>query len=186
VNLPQAMQDGVVHVAAAALVGYTVLLHTQLFNVLPVLAFLPLFCFCVVTHFAVRARFTSTEAFSPVIQPASDDGNIEVDKQRIAMPYVSRRASLVQGTQLVRILQSELVVGSSCIPNEELYSGSSCSISGLDDDFNIIDSNAEKSESSVSWCDDHVAFDYDSEESEEAVDDITSHRQSEMVLKRKS
>mmetsp|Transcript_33368 Transcript_33368/g.45722 ORF Transcript_33368/g.45722 Transcript_33368/m.45722 type:complete len:228 (+) Transcript_33368:3464-4147(+) len=178
VNLPQAMQDGVVHVAAAAVVGYAVLLHTQLFNVLPVLAFLPLFCFCLLTHFVIRTKSKSAANSVPLIQPASNDegDEVEVETERIEVRHVSRRASLVQGAKLVRTLQSEVKVDSSksCF-SDYSYSSISTSISGLDDDFNLIDINSSvgKSGSSVSWGDDDVAFDYDTEESEEVVNDIT-------------
>jgi len=41
--------------AAAAVIGYTVLLHTQLFNVFPALAFLPLFCIIVIAYFVAKS-----------------------------------------------------------------------------------------------------------------------------------
>mmetsp|Transcript_23979 Transcript_23979/g.32852 ORF Transcript_23979/g.32852 Transcript_23979/m.32852 type:complete len:325 (+) Transcript_23979:739-1713(+) len=56
VSIPPGMQDAIVHSSSAAVVGYTVLLHVQLYNVFPALAFLPVFCLSIAGHFALQAH----------------------------------------------------------------------------------------------------------------------------------
>ena len=55
-QLPQGVQDGLVHTASSVATGYVVLCHEQLYSFFPALAFLPLFCFCVYVHFLLKNR----------------------------------------------------------------------------------------------------------------------------------
>lgn len=52
--------DAVVHGFSAGCVGYLAVLHAQLFDQQPALAFLPLFVIGLVAHFFIRARSTDT------------------------------------------------------------------------------------------------------------------------------
>lgn len=121
INIPEMAQDAFVHVVAGALVGYTVLLHTQLFNLFPAFAFLPLFFCCVVAHFLVRSakrRFVSKiQAQMPrvatdelnhkdgprrrdridSIHNLDDSKNCGNDQRK----HINRRMSLVQGLTLI-------------------------------------------------------------------------------------
>ena len=123
INLPFAMQDAVVHMTGTVTVAYLVLLHTELFNVLPVLAFLPLFVFGILIHFIVQICRPQANRRDNKIQPidtiVSDDGETTRN-------HPTRRMSLVHGANLARILQEQ--VGS----NSDI-SDSEFTISGFDD-----------------------------------------------------
>lgn len=123
-SLPQGMRDGLIHVSATVSVGYAVLIHTQLFHVFPVLAFLPLFVVCVVAHFVVRSLRANPS--SPQDNASVDAGrkilpypvdNIDKNGGRAAMEvdgdvngniYRNRRSSIIDGVNLIQMLRSEV------------------------------------------------------------------------------
>jgi hypothetical protein len=64
-QLPSTMQDMVVNVVATVTIGYTVVLHVDLYKIYPVLVVLPIMLVGVVAHFFVntsRARLARSEA----------------------------------------------------------------------------------------------------------------------------
>eukprot|EP00597_Dinobryon_sp_UTEXLB2267_P012543 CAMPEP_0170122720 /NCGR_PEP_ID=MMETSP0020_2-20130122/16918_1 /TAXON_ID=98059 /ORGANISM="Dinobryon sp., Strain UTEXLB2267" /LENGTH=2177 /DNA_ID=CAMNT_0010353853 /DNA_START=1571 /DNA_END=8104 /DNA_ORIENTATION=+ len=157
-NFPVAMQDGAVHVTAAVVVGYAVLLHRQLFAVFPALAFLPMFCLCVAIHFVFRTVKVSRSSAASIIQPAhryqdhaldnallnpeeTENNKLIVDNGRQSKQHIARRASLVQGAKLVQILQNHIIVDSSVSSCFDSKSSDMGSVSDLnEDDYNVIDS----------------------------------------------
>jgi len=81
VNSSGPVQDGMIHVVAAAGVGYTVLLHTQLFHIFPALAFLPLFCCLVAAHFVAKGSRAASRVLpqSSSSHTSKDDDDDEDD-----------------------------------------------------------------------------------------------------------
>ena len=74
VNLPQGLQDGIIHGIAALGIGYTVILHAQLFDVFPAFAFIPIFVIAVIAHFYLKSRHQATSAkqVKGKVQPISN------------------------------------------------------------------------------------------------------------------
>lgn len=58
-SVPLAIQDMVVHMASTAVIGYTFLVHIQLYTIYPVLVIIPTLFVGVVVHFFVRAAARS-------------------------------------------------------------------------------------------------------------------------------
>lgn len=61
--------DAVVHGLSAGGVGYLAVLHAQLFDQQPPLAFLPLFVICVIVHFLIRSRSADAKARAGQVRP---------------------------------------------------------------------------------------------------------------------
>ena len=57
------------HGLSAGGVGYLAVLHAQLFDQQPPLAFLPLFVICVIVHFVIRTRSADTKARTGQVRP---------------------------------------------------------------------------------------------------------------------
>lgn len=60
-NIPSTFQDMVIHLAATSAMGYTILLHIQLFDIFPVLAFGPILALCAIVHFVVQSGKASAK-----------------------------------------------------------------------------------------------------------------------------
>jgi len=112
VNFPEMAQDAFIHVVAGAVVGYTVLLHTQLFDVFPALAFLPLFFCCIVAHFLVRSTKKRVTPKIRALLPRAAAAELNTLEKRDIIDgiegcgddrrkHVNRRKSLVQGLTLL-------------------------------------------------------------------------------------
>jgi hypothetical protein len=54
-QLPSTMQDMVVHVITTSTVGYTVILHVDLYRIYPLLAVIPFLLVCFLVHFLVKS-----------------------------------------------------------------------------------------------------------------------------------
>lgn len=80
VNFPHSVQDGAVHMVGTTVVGYLVVLHSQLFLIAPVLAFLPLFVFIIVAHFALQScKSNPSQSHGEVVPVSSSDHNPGAD-----------------------------------------------------------------------------------------------------------
>jgi hypothetical protein len=196
VNLPQGMRDGLVHTAATVSVGYAVLLHTQLFQLFPALAFLPLFLVGVVVHFgllssrasaAARAK-TGRDARHRQVVPHTDPGRGQGEEEEVEMSpaipgeglrtgvYYDRKASIVRGAQIIRAVQS-LVDERSEVPSSS--SGSSLYRSlaiSVDSDYSIF-SDIFSDSNSIDGA--HLAVDKvigkeEKEDGDESCDDSAS------------
>ncbi len=127
IQVPPSLQDMIIHVASTATVGYTVLLHVQLFNIFPLLAVLPLLVIAVIVHFVVRASTADARSKLAKLAPADKlpesgkklfpgdvgyvrptfDKHMEADTSVLAVAvcngdHKSRRASVAQGKRLLR------------------------------------------------------------------------------------
>ncbi len=60
-NVPPSFQDMVVHMVTTTSIGYTILLHIQLFDIFPVLAFGPFIVLCIITHVAIQSGKASAK-----------------------------------------------------------------------------------------------------------------------------
>jgi hypothetical protein len=105
-NIPLGVQDGVLHSLFTVAVGYLVLLHIQLYNIQPALAFIPLFTLCVVVHFVVLSyrKITSDVA---AVTPITEDETGHNDNGR-AKKLVTRRDSIVTGLNFAATAQNYL------------------------------------------------------------------------------
>ena len=71
VHFPHSVQDGVVHMVGTLLVGYIVVLHSRLFLIAPVLAFLPLFVIVIIAHFTYQFWTSNSRQPSNAVVPVS-------------------------------------------------------------------------------------------------------------------
>eukprot|EP01034_Spumella_vulgaris_P047388 gene47388-biopygen14987 len=55
-SIPPTLQDMVIHMVTTATIGYTVLLHIELFGIFPLLAFGPFLVICVMIHFFIQSQ----------------------------------------------------------------------------------------------------------------------------------
>ena len=138
-QLPQGIQDGVVHTASALASGYVVLFHEQLFSFYPALAFVPLFCFCIYIHSLLKNRREKAELY-PVRILRSDESVVEdsssaqdygmdlslsrasQNEHKSGAAAADCRASLVQGMALIEDARVALDVHNS----GDSHSRSSC------------------------------------------------------------
>jgi hypothetical protein len=121
---PPGVQDGMLHSLFTVAVGYLVLLHIQLYNVQPALAFIPLFTICVLVHFIVlsfRKRPQSKIADVAPIMEGRNRNNYINNSNSSKINHLSRRDSILAGLNTVVAAQNHLV--------EPGYSSGSCSIS---------------------------------------------------------
>ena len=99
-NTPLGVQDGLLHSLFTVAVGYLVLLHIQLYNVQPALAFIPLFTICTVAHFIIlsyRNRFNRTAVVTPIMEDQNDKNS---------KGLVSRRDSILAGVNIAVTAQN--------------------------------------------------------------------------------
>jgi hypothetical protein len=107
-SFPHALQDSATHMAAAAIVGFIVQLHSQLFGVFPALAFLPLFCCGVLAHFTLQGKrkailspvATKTDIRSSRFVENTNNRFYRISTSKVN--HLTRRASLVEGTALIK------------------------------------------------------------------------------------
>ena len=122
---PPGVQDGMLHSLFTVAVGYLVLLHIQLYNVQPALAFIPLFTICVLVHFIVlsfRKRPQSKIAdVAPIMEGRNRNNYINNNSSSSTINHLSRRDSILAGLNTVVAAQNHLV--------KPGYSSGSCSIS---------------------------------------------------------
>lgn len=91
-NIPPTLQDMVIQMVTTTSVGYTILLHINLFNIFPVLVIIPFLVLCVIVHFMIQAGKAQAKhqlaklmptsektvllgAKSPVTSPRNDDAS---------------------------------------------------------------------------------------------------------------
>jgi hypothetical protein len=105
-NIPLGVQDGVLHSLFTVAVGYLVLLHIQLYNIQPALAFIPLFTLCVVVHFVVLS-YRKIRNDVAAVTPITEDETGHNDNGR-AKKLVTRRDSIVTGLNFAATAQNYL------------------------------------------------------------------------------
>jgi len=72
--VPPTFQDMIIHMVTTTSVGYTILLHIQLFHIFPLLAFGPFIVLCIIVNFWIKAGKANAKAKlaklmpSPVVQ----------------------------------------------------------------------------------------------------------------------
>ena len=101
---PPGVQDGILHSLFTVAVGYLALLHIQLYNVQPALAFIPLFTICVLVHFIVlscRKGSNRVIAVAPIMEEQNRGSN--------GTNIVSRRDSILAGLNVAVAAQNYLV-----------------------------------------------------------------------------
>eukprot|EP01034_Spumella_vulgaris_P047284 gene47284-biopygen6458 len=68
--VPPTLQDMVIHMATIATIGYTILLHIELFGIFPLLAFAPFLIVCVLVHFFIQSQKASSKQRLTKLFPA--------------------------------------------------------------------------------------------------------------------
>jgi hypothetical protein len=77
-QIPPALQDMVVQMCSTAVIGYTTLLHIQLYDVYPALVVLPTVLACLVVHFAVQSRRAqANQSLAQMLPAAKEDTEVE-------------------------------------------------------------------------------------------------------------
>jgi hypothetical protein len=71
-NIPPAFQDMVIHMTTTGAIGYTTLLHIDLYEVFPALVILPTVLVCVVVHFLVQANKASAKQKLEQMHPVEE------------------------------------------------------------------------------------------------------------------
>jgi hypothetical protein len=122
-NIPISMQDTIIHLTSTSVVGYTALLHMQLFFIYPLLAAVPTLFFAMVCHFVIQTgkatsklrhqKLTSTvekkrviSCEDPIIEKAL---NITSPNNQYlgASLNVNRRMSFIQGVNLLKSMTKQ-------------------------------------------------------------------------------
>ena len=116
VQLPQGFQDGLVRSTAALGTGYMVLLHAQLFNFYPALAFLPIFLVFVFSHICLQSSINKT-----------DDDRGESGK---VLPILHDKKELEHKTDDKELVTNEIDNSSYNHVNRRISNNSGCSDDG--------------------------------------------------------
>ena len=142
-QLPQDVQDCLLHMVSSVASGYVVLGHKQLFNLYPALAFVPLFCFCIFVHVLLSHRRRKVES-----HPVRIIAEEKYPEDDLPPPYPSpitvrqrvvasdRRASLIRGVAMVEDAHQYLEpIHNSCRDdNDSLSSGYDSPEESVDND----------------------------------------------------
>jgi uncharacterized membrane protein len=121
-NIPIAMQDTIIHLTTTTIVGYTALMHMQLFFIYPLLAAVPTLFFAVVFHFVSQTgkatanlrhqklnsmvekkRLSSGE--DPII--AKVLSQLSANQHSGASLHTKRRMSLIKGVNLLKSMTEQ-------------------------------------------------------------------------------
>ena len=106
-NTPLGVQDGLLHSLFTVVVGYLVLLHIQLYNIQPALAFIPLFIVCIILHFVVLSYRKRSNNGVAAVAPIMEESNGNNDGH--AKKLVSRRDSILTGLDYAATAQNYLI-----------------------------------------------------------------------------
>lgn len=71
-NIPPTLQDMVIQMVTTTSVGYTILLHINLFNIFPVLVIIPFLVLCVIVHFMIQAGKAQAKHQLAKLMPTSE------------------------------------------------------------------------------------------------------------------
>jgi hypothetical protein len=108
-SIPPTLQDMVIHMVTTATMGYTILLHIELFGIFPLLAFGPFLVVCVIVHFYLQSQRVSANQRlaklfpTPATTPASSPRTVTVRDENSETPtttiatksvHVTRRQSV--------------------------------------------------------------------------------------------
>ena len=105
-SIPLGLQDGVLHSMFTVAVGYLVLLHIQLYNIQPALAFIPVFTILVALHFVVLSHRKMITNNVAAVTPIMDEQNNDNDDH--AKKIASRRDSIRTGWNFAATAQNYL------------------------------------------------------------------------------
>ena len=110
---PPGVQDGMLHSLFTVVVGYLALLHIQLYNIQPALAFIPLFTVCVLVHFiflSCRRKPPKVADVTPIMDGRNNDNSSGSGSGRNnRVNHVSRRDSILAGMNAAVQAQNYLV-----------------------------------------------------------------------------
>jgi hypothetical protein len=128
-SIPPTFQDMVIHIASTATMGYTILLHLQLFQIYPVLVVVPTLLIGVIAHFLIKGGRAKAKSEIAKLMPVEEKaqrqdvtvkssrrpvspGGVKLQLQNGGIAataggnstFKSRRASLKEGSAMVREL----------------------------------------------------------------------------------
>lgn len=125
-TLPPAIQDIITHVTSTTVMGYTVLVHLQLFHVFPVLVIIPTIIIGLCVHFLLRGMAARSRAEMSKLMPVTPKNKDRVaDQYKLpaaqhvadsSTTFVTRRQSLVAGKLLLQNMQQQ---ASACNKNHD-------------------------------------------------------------------
>ena len=139
---PPGVQDGMLHSLFTVAVGYLVLLHIQLYNVQPALAFIPLFTICVLVHFIVLSCRRKSQSKIADVAPIMEDRNNFSSNNQSTKNHLSRRDSILAGLNAAAAAQNHLVEYEHSSGSDPISIGS---ISTMDSaDIEILSDTSEK------------------------------------------
>jgi hypothetical protein len=73
--IPPTFQDMIIHIASTASIGYTVLLHVQLFQIYPVLVIVPTLLLGVIAHFLIKGGRSKAKSEVAKLMPVEEKIN---------------------------------------------------------------------------------------------------------------
>jgi hypothetical protein len=73
--IPPTFQDMIIHIASTASIGYTVLLHVQLFQIYPVLVIVPTLLLGVIAHFLIKGGRSKAKSDVAKLMPVEEKIN---------------------------------------------------------------------------------------------------------------
>eukprot|EP01038_Epipyxis_sp_PR26KG_P010901 gene10901-14632_t len=114
-NIPPSMQDMIIHVASTVTIGYTILLHIELFDIFPVLALGPALILAIIIHFLIRSGGADAKMRLAKLIPKKHDNNNNNNENdnnddsnnnnyNNGISHVSRRQSIQHGEVIIKEL----------------------------------------------------------------------------------
>jgi hypothetical protein len=127
-QIPAGFQDMVVRMASTTVIGYTILAHIDLYEIFPVLAFVPVICVAVAAHYYIKRSSAAAEqelcrvhveqaAEEPVKEnEAGEPASVAVPVSRSA--HLNRMQSMRQGMNVANRLKLDLHQRGEVIPED--------------------------------------------------------------------
>jgi hypothetical protein len=99
-SVPPTLQDMVIQMITTATVGYTVLLHIDLFGIFPLLAFGPFIVVCVLVHFFIQSQKAAAKQKLAKLFPAAPESTVDIALSAKKAAHLNRRQSTQQGVSI--------------------------------------------------------------------------------------
>jgi hypothetical protein len=103
----------VIHMVTTATMGYTILLHIDLFGIFPLLAFVPFLIVCVLVHFVIQSQKAAAKLRLARLCPvtSASPGNVRsVSEKRTPIrksAHITRRQSVQQGASIIDMIENK-------------------------------------------------------------------------------
>jgi hypothetical protein len=101
-SVPPAFQDMLVHIASTATIGYTILLHVQLFQVYPVLVVVPALLVAMIAHFLIKGGRAKAKAEIAKLMPVEEKARRR-DKNIVSIDSIDVQVMEGSGKKLAEV-----------------------------------------------------------------------------------